>query len=478
MALSVGGIMSGLDTNSIIDQLSELNRRPIAQLQRREAAFSVKLTTYGSMRGLLNGVKTAAAALSNPKGFEQFNASSSKSDVVSATATGKAITTSHKVVVHQLAQEQRLRSIGFEGNPESNPTVGAGTLHLQVGTAQPTAITIQETDTLQDIARHINASDAGVSASVIFSGDAYHLSLTAREPGMENVISLKVDDSDGDSTDMEGLSRLVYDPDSGVFNMVETQQAQNARIDVDGITGIERSSNTISDIIDGLTLTLKSLPESPGSEAVISVTRSTSAFNEKINAFVSAYNELVDFFKSNTAYNMNTQKAGPLTGDSTTRHIQNLLKRELQRAMPGMPSELSSLFQVGITSDRDGKLKVDSSVLSAAIQNNYSGVVSFFSEDSESLKGFAVSFAKSIEGVLAPRDGILASRTGGIENSISSLQKQMERMESRVMATEERLRAQFLALEELLAGYQTTSSFLSQQIAGLQNLNHQIANRR
>lgn len=146
--------------------------------------------------------------------------------------------------------------------------------------------------------------------------------------------------------------------------------------------------------------------------------------------------------------------------------------------MPGMPSELSSLFQVGITSDRDGKLKVDSSVLSAAIQNNYSGVVSFFSEDSESLKGFAVSFAKSIEGVLAPRDGILASRTGGIENSISSLQKQMERMESRVMATEERLRAQFLALEELLAGYQTTSSFLSQQIAGLQNLKHQIANRR
>ena len=127
--LSVGGLVSGLDTNSIISQLLEVERRPILQLQQKEAAFQVELSAYGSVQSSLESLQSAVESLRTSNDFAQFSASSQNTDLVTATANASAAIGSHRVTVQQLAQAHKLHSTGFA----DAEAVGAGTLHLQVG---------------------------------------------------------------------------------------------------------------------------------------------------------------------------------------------------------------------------------------------------------------------------------------------------------------------------------------------------------
>jgi flagellar hook-associated protein 2 len=288
MGLAVGGLASGLDTDSIISKLSELQRQPIVKLQRREADYQVQLTKYEGLQGLLSTFQSAATALKDPAGLTGFSATSGNSELFTASAGSTAAAGTYNVKISQLAQNQKLKSIGVATSTEA---IGAGTLHLRVGSAAVTDIAITDTNTLSDVAKAINAAKAGVTATVVFDGTAHSLTLTANDTGAANIIKLTATDIDGNDTDITaGLSRLVYDAGvGGTKNLSQTQAALDATIEVDGVTGITRSSNTISDVITGVTLTLKSQPAPPDNASTLTVSRDTAGFKGKIDGDYSIF---------------------------------------------------------------------------------------------------------------------------------------------------------------------------------------------
>jgi flagellar hook-associated protein 2 len=245
---------------------------------------------------------------------------------------------------------------------------------------------------------------------------------------------------------------------------------------VDGVADIHRSTNIIDDVIEGITLTIDSAPDAPDNQANLTVSRNTATTIAKIDTFVEAYNKIVDFFDAYQQYDAAAETAGILQGDATTNGIRNRLSRAITGTVAGI-EVFSRLVDLGISLDSNGKLETDSAALTTALDENFDEVLQFFSQDTEESEGFAVGLIDTLEGMLSTTQGALAARTKGIQTSIDNIEDQVERIEYRNQAWEARTRAQFNSLELLLAEYQTTGNYLTQQIAGLQNLNNYVANK-
>jgi flagellar hook-associated protein 2 len=476
MSISVGGLISGLDTNNLIDQMLDLQKKPIENLQKQGAAYEVTLSTYGSLQGLLGKFKTAAGALQSEKDMTSYTATSGDTDLVTATADKDARAGSYSVAVTQMAQVHKLTSTGFAADEK----VGAGTIRLQVGDRDAVGFQLNADATIDEVAAAINESDAGVQAAVIFDGSQYFLTLAGKDTGEANVISLTVvedgtEEGDLTNSDMTGLSRLVYDP-TGTANMANTQAAADAVITVDGVAGIRRPSNEITDVIAGVTLNLKSAPEAPDNATTLTVSRDRAAVVSSINAFVNAYNDVMDFIKENQAYDPAGGTAGVLLGDATTNNIRTRLKSMISGTISGMGS-YEKLADLGIEQN-EGRLSVNSTDLNRELNDRFDDVVRFFSGSDGDARGLAVSMNQTLTGILDARSGSLAARTGGIQESMQTIEDKVERLERQNLVWEERTRAQYNAMELLLAQYQTTGDYLTQQIIGMQNLNSYVANRR
>ncbi len=470
MSIAVGGLISGLDTNSMIEQLLELERQPILKLQQREAAYQVELSAYGSLKGILGSLQSAVKGLDSVSNLTHFSAVSGDTDLFSASADENATAGSYGITVQQLAGVHKLASGAFS----QGETVGEGTLHLKVGNGSIKDIAVSATDTIVDVAQAINDSEAGVRAGVIFDGTDYFLTLAAHTTGVENVINLTVTDTgDTNNTDMNGLSRLVFD--LGVTeNLSNTQDAADSIITVDGVVNIQRDTNVITDVIEGVTLTLESAPETPDNQTTLTVGRDLDAVVSKITAFVDAYNEAIDVFEEYQSFNSTTETAGVLLGDAATKGMRNRLNTMVTGTVSGVNS-FSRLADLGIALNAEGRLEVDSSTLNSALGDHFDDVLQFFTQSTEGSEGFALRMKDTLYAMLRSTDGTLAARTNGIQNSIDDIEDRVEREEMRVLAWETRTRAQFNALEVLLAEYQSTGNYLSQQIVSLQNLNRYIS---
>jgi flagellar hook-associated protein 2 len=468
MSISVSGLISGLDTDSIISELLTVQQQPILNLQEREADYQVQLSAYGSLQSTLSSLKSAAEAIEEASDFTAFTATSGDTDLFDASASESATPGSHKITVTQLAEAHKLKSTSFSNGEE----VGEGTMHLKVGSGSTVDIVVAASDTIDQVAQAINDAEAGVQAAVIYDGSDYFLTLAADDTGADNVINLTVTDTgDGNNTDTNGLSRLVYD-EGTTENLTETQAAANSIITVDGVPNINRASNTIDDVITGVTISLKS--DSDTDTATLTVTRDTAAIVSKINAFVTAYNEVLNFFSNYQSYDQETGTAGILFGDGTTNSIRSRLRNMIAWTVPGVES-FDRLADLGVTLTSGGQLEVDSATLNAALDDHFDDVVQFFTQSDADSEGFAVRMVDTLDAMLDSTDGTIAAKTDGIQKSIDDIQDQVERIETRISAWETRTRAEFQALELLLAEYQATSSYLDQQLTGLTNLNNYIS---
>jgi flagellar hook-associated protein 2 len=474
MSISVGGLISGLDTNSIIDQLLELQQKPIIKLQQQEAAYQVELSAYGSLKGILSSLKSAVEDLDSVSNLTRFSAVSGDTDLFSVSADENATAGSYDITVQQLAGVHKLASGAFS----QGEYVGEGTIHLKVGNGSATDIAVSATDTIVDVAQAINDSEAGVRAGVIFDGTDYFLTLSADTTGVENVINLTVTDTgDSNDTDMNGLSRLVYDQEV-TENLSNTRDAADSIITVDGVADIHRNTNVINDVIQGVTITLEpaaAAAAAPDNQTTLTVSKDLDAFVSKITAFVDVYNEAIDLFEDYQSYESDNEDAGVLLGDATAKSMRNRLNTMVTGTVSGVES-FSRLADLGIALNREGRLEVDSSTLNSALDDHFDDVLQFFTQSTEGSEGFAVRMKDTLYAILRSTDGTLAARTDGIQKSIDGIEDQVERIEMRNLAWEARTRAQFNALEVLLAEYQTTGDSLSQQIMSLQNLNNYISN--
>lgn len=484
MAIASPGLGSGLDVNSIVTQLMALESRPVQVLAQREASFQAKLSAYGSLKGALSALQTAAKAISTSAGFSAKKATVADTDILSASATTSATAGAYDIEVQALAKAQNLKS----GALSATGAVGSGTITIEFGSyrtvdadnivfdlnADKSAKTITisaGTDKLTDIRDAINAANAGVTASIVGDGSNAHLFIASNDTGLANQLRISVDDADTNDTDAAGLSALVYDGTktagvSGTANLSQFTAASNATVIINGIT-LSKASNTISDAIEGVSLSLAA-PSEAGVTTRLTVAADTNATKSAIENFVKAYNALNKTVADLTRFDTATKKASVLTGDSTARSVQSQLRGILGAAISGATG-VSTLSDIGLSFQLDGSLAVDGAKLSAALTDPDKNVASLFISGA-GVTGYAAKIDTVVTSMLAS-GGLIAGRTEGIDSSIKDIGKRRDALTVRLESIERRLRKQFTALDALVSSMNQTSNYLQQQLANLPKTN-------
>jgi flagellar hook-associated protein 2 len=449
MAISASGIGSNLDINGIISQLMQVEAQPLTLLGRREASYQAKLSAFGTIKGLLSAFQAAVHVLKDASRYATFKATSSDSTVMSATATTKAVAGSYVLDVTTLAKAQ-IQAAGTRYADTTTALNLTGDLSFTVG-GNSFSVDVTPTDTLQDIAAAINAApdNKGVSASIVNDGGnpGNRLVITAEDSGLANTVTI------GGSLNRSGKN--------APFAFAVTQAAQDLSMTVNGIS-VSKSSNTVTDAIQGVTLTV--LNEGA---ATVTVARDSATAKSAVDGFVKAYNDLNAALTSLSAYNAETKSAAVLQGESSVRTMQSQLRAVLSATISGTFT-YRVLSQLGISSELNGSLKVDADKLNEALAANPADVAKFFTGNG--VDGNPLGLATRLNTLttsLLGSGGILSSATDGLTRSIRDIDTRREVLERRLVDIEARYRKQFTALDVLISNMTQTSTYLQQQLANL-----------
>lgn len=468
------GSSAGLDVQSLVSQLMTLERQPIDKLNTQVSSYQNKISSFGTLKGLVSGFQTALQGLGN--NFQAYSATPSDASVFSASASSTAAAGSYTVEVANLARSQSLVAVGqassttaigdgstttitFDFGTISGGTLTSGVYSGATFTSNGSgtkSITIDGTNnTLQGIRDAINTAKIGVTASIVNdgSGTPYRLALSSENSGVSN--SLKITTSGGDGA-IDAL--LAHDPAGlpAAQHLNQTAAAQNANFTVNGIA-ITSPSNTITDAVQGVTLTLNKTTTAPTN---LAVARDTAAVKTAVSGFVDTYNALVSQLKSRSAYGSSGDTTKPaLAGDGTVRLMLDQLHGIFNTAAGGT---LKSLAEVGITTKSDGTLKLDSSKLNSAMASNFSDVTDLFS----SATGYATRLDAWTDTVL-DAGGLIDSRTQSLDKSIKGYNEQISRLEVRMATLKKQYTTTYSNLNVMLSNMSGTSAYLTQQLARL-----------
>ncbi len=431
MAISSAGIGSGLDVSGIVSQLMALERRPLTTIDGKEAKFQAQLTAYGSLKGALSTFQSAVAALASASKFSTVKTSIADTTVATVTASSAAAG-SYSLEVQTLAQQHKLKSTV---SAATSTAIGSGTLTISFGTYSgdtftlnpdkaSTAITIAPgQNSLAGIRDAINAANAGVTAGIINDGSGYRLTVSSNDTGVANALRVTVADDDATHTDTAGLSQLAYDGRtiSGVTNLTQTVEAQNATALIDGIA-ISKSSNTLTDVIEGVTLTL--LKENTPAKTTFTVTRDTATIQASVQAFVKAYNDLNKTVSDLSKYDATNKKASTLTGEATVRTVQSQLRGAFNSALSTAGGGLTTLAEIGMTFQVDGTLKLDGTKLTAVLADSTKDISTLFAavgKPTDSLVSFAGSTVDTKNGSYLLNVSTLATQGKAVADGAAAL---------------------------------------------------------
>lgn len=460
------GAGSGIFSNDLVNQLVNAERAPTEQrLNQKQSQTEAKISAYGGIRSAVEGLRGPMEALSTPEGLKAFAASSSNEGVAGVSVDESlANRGSYSLNVTQMAQAQSLASNEF--TDRDSTSVGSGTLTLNVG-GVATDITVDgSNDTLEGLAASINDANAGVSAGVVDTGSGYRLVLSADETGVENAVQISVEDTgDNNNTDGSGLSQFVFDGTTS--NMEETVAAKDAKLEVNGIA-ITRPTNTIEGVVDGVTFDVKSLGTS-----TVKVEQDSEAVAGRVQDFVDKFNALQDVIKKYSGFNAESGQGGILSGDATVRGIESELRQMMTAIPEGLEdSPVRMLADIGIkTQPSTGKLEFDQAVFQEQLEENPEAMTALFAEK-DGVEGIAGRMVSTVTNFLSS-EGALAARTDGLNNDLSDIQDQRDRLDMRIASYEERLIKQFSAADSLISQIQSSGNYVAQQLASLSPQNGQ-----
>ena len=461
------GVGSNLDLSALLDKLNAAEQQRLTPLTTQQTSYKAQLTAWGVVKSALQKVQTASDALVKADKIAT-TAVTSKNTAFSATVDGGVPAGNYTVEVLKMAQSQTLTSQEFSSSKDKiGGTTGSDSRTItisQPGQKEPMTVTLTDDQTsLTGIRDAINKQNGSVTATIIKADDdSYYLSLTSKETGVSNAMTVTVT---GDDTLKQ---KLAYDPSATSGNgLKQTVQASDAEVKINDIT-ITRSSNTIKDAPEGLTLTLLKETEADKPEQ-LTITRDNTAMKAAIQSFVDAYNSLQTTISSQTKYTAVDQGSdsqdssnGDLMGDGTLRNIQTRLR---SMVISAQPSDYATLSSMGITQDVNGKLTVDSTKLDKALNDKPGSVTEFFVGDGEKT-GFGVQTSALLKQFLAD-DGAVQSATDGINNSLKKLKTRIDDTTLSINNTIERYKKQFTQLDTLVNKLNNTGSYLSQQFTAM-----------
>lgn len=436
------GVGAGLDLNTMLSKLMAAEQQPLVAVSTKINTANTKISAFGKLQSALSTLQTAAQTFSSPSKLSAYTASSSDETVLTGSTSFSASAGTYSIEVTQLAKAQK----DFSQTYASSTSFGAGTLNFTIGGTAQTGITIDASSTIQDIRTAINDAQIGITASVISTGSSDRLVLSGTQ-GSSGAFSLSV----SGSTDANLQALATFDRTTAGLLWSD---ATDAAAKIDGVA-VTSSSNTLTSSLNGVTLNLLKLGTS-----TLSVKSDPTAMSTSVKAFVDAYNTVNSYIKSNNAYNSTTKTAQPLNGESTVRSIQSLLAT----TRTSTPSALSSatfktLSEIGVSVASDGSMSLDSTKLNTAMSKSTQSVKA-------TLAAYGAAFDTSLTTILKT-SGLMKSRLDGLNSAVGLYNKQADAIQLRLNAVEKRYRAQFTALDTTMGSLQTTSSYLTQQLARL-----------
>ncbi len=457
MAISSIGVGSNLPLADLLESLRSNESQALNLIKFQQTNVENRFSAYGTLKSSIESLKKASDVLGKATTFEALK-TAVNSDAFTATATSSAIAGQYSVKVTQLASSQTLiaagqldRTTAIAGDVASGSPID---IQIELADGSIKTLTINSEDTsVNGLAKAINGDpELGISATLVNdgSGQPFRLMLTAKATGTDAAVA-KITVSGSDNLQ----SALGYNSAGG--NLAQQTAAANAALTVNGLA-VESQSNTVRDVLDGVTLTLS---KQTTDASILSVTRDETVASTAINDFVTAYNKLQSTIKSLTSFNVEKETQSALTGDSLTRNIQNRIRDTLN--VSESSGTIRTLAQLGITTNpNDGMLEVNSSKLSAALADNVADVQKLFAGEngiSAKLGEVTNDFIKS--------GGLISDATSSIETMRKSLQKQYDSTSTRIDERMEVYRKQFTALDSMVSQMNSLSSYLTQQLSML-----------
>lgn len=431
---------SSIDVSSIVQQLMQVESQPLTKLQQKEAAYLSKITAMGSLLGSVSTLKSAATALKDSS-ILGYKATVSDASYFTATASSSAIAGDYNIKITSLAYAQRLATKDADNYTSLTQDMGTGSIAITVnGTTKN--VTIDDSNkTLQGVRDAINAANAGVKASIVqVSSGAYKMVLESASTGVSAKMSIDVTGATGD------LADLTYK--TGTTNMNQLQDGLDAQLSINGLS-VTRSSNTISDVIGGVTLTLQ---KESGSTAVsMSVGSDTSSLKTKVSAFVTAYNALNTQIKTLRG---TVDAKGTLSGESVLLSLGNSI-----RGITTATFASNQLSKLGISLDKSGVMSLDSAKLDTALANDTSAVVA-------TLNAMGASVETNLNAYVT---NIIPGRQTGLQATVKNIQKSAERLDARLEQIQTRLLKQYTSLDTLLQKLQGQSNYVTQAMDQLKS---------
>ncbi len=432
--ITFGGLVSGLDTGSLIDRLVSLERSSANTLSTRQSDLNTQKSIVGSLSSAVSALGTAARGMDLDSEIRPRAATLSDTNKLAVAVAANASVGVHDLRVQQLAAAEVRSSRLFDA-------AGAGALAsggLDITVAGTTkSVNWDSTDSLDSVATKINGAGAGVAASVLFDGTKYRLVVTASSTG---TVAAPTFVDRGDGLDLANAANVKV-------------AAKNAVLSIDGID-ITRGSNVISDALSGVTFTLNSAHATTDPPTKATVSLDQKSLSDKIKAIVNAYNSVNSALHVQLDYNGTTKGGNTLFGDSSLRQLQGALASTMSLEYGG-----SNLGVVGLSRDRKGALTFDESKLTAALASDPDAVAKVFVTG-----GFAAAMGSLADRFTESSTGILAVKSQALQDRYKSLQGQIDRINKGADSLQARLERQFSALEQAMSAFQNQSAYITRTL--------------
>ena len=470
----VSGIGSGINIDSIVASMVAAERAPKAsQLSSLEKKATTQITAIGALKSAISDFQTALGALSKPSVFQARSATSSRSDLVGVTASSSAGAGRYQVQVDALAASSKVALAAFPNTAGAPARFASGTLAITLGAstdgaspAESFSIVVGESNnTLAGMRDAINSAgkDAGVSATIVSDSHGARLVLSGEKTGAGRDISVTVPQDQAEAG-LESLAKLassaVADPLEAGPKVLAT--AKSALLYIDGLE-ITSTTNKVEGAIEGVTLDLKA--QTAANELLtINIAEDKAGVKNQIQSFVDAYNKLIGVINAQTKVTSvggdKVPVTGALVGDATARSLLSTIRNEL--VSPQGAGALRALTDIGITTQKNGTLKIEDEKLEKALTNHFADLSALFAGD----KGIANRLDEKLK-PYTQTGGILEQRNKIMSETISKIDKQKANLDRRITSLQERLYKQFNAMDALVGQLSSTSSSL---LASLENL--------
>lgn len=450
--MRISGAVSGLDTDSIIKQLMDLERIPVTRLEARQSRLGAQQGAWRALASALGNLESRLETLAKASTFQRSGAHSSDGRVVGATSQNPPPGV-YNLRVIGLASSHSVASAAFAGSDLALGLAGTGQLN-------GVNLEVQAQDSLATIAERINANSSyGVRAHTVGVGSGQHrLVLTSLSTGAAHAMTL---------SSVDGIwSSLGLTDAQGVANTV--QAAADAALEVDGLA-VTSASNTVTGVIPGVTLTLVGT-----GQAQIRTARDLEFVVTAVKEFVAAYNAAADFARTQLTHDpQGTAARPPLHAQPLLRHLHARMRSLVTGTFAGLSPEANALWQIGITSGdgsllagKEGRLVLNEARLREALNQNLGGVQALLGAG-QGTSGLAGSLLTLTRAYTDSHSGLLRLQDGSIDRETMMLRRQVDDVNQRLVRREEHLRARFRNMELALSSLQTQSNWLNTQLTQL-----------